>query len=147
MDAGSRLRLSYKAHNSIPACGKLLFMQKGNLRVLRWLGQVPAIGVCTFCNRECKAPMAALKRVSDAQESLKVQFAGHECKDINAQPSSKNLPVSDNRHGRSFVCFAMGGTGLLMPFSLHPFGYVKVPFGILYLQPLAIMAARLLQFS
>jgi hypothetical protein len=36
---------------------------------------------------------------------------------------------------------------LLMPFSFHPFGNVKVPFGILYLQPLAIMAARLLQFS
>jgi hypothetical protein len=35
----------------------------------------------------------------------------------------------------------------MMPFSFHPFGYVKVPFGILYLQLLAIMSAGLLQFS
>ena len=46
-----------------------------------------------------------------------------------------------------FRCFRMESRVLLMPFSFHPFGYVKVPFGILYLQPLAIMAAGLLQFS
>jgi hypothetical protein len=55
-------------------------MQKRNLRVLKWLGQAPAIGVCTSCNREFKVPMTALKRVADAQESLRVQFAEHKCK-------------------------------------------------------------------
>jgi hypothetical protein len=61
-------------------------------------------------------------------------------------PPSKNLLVSEHRHRRSFACFGMGGKVLLMPFSFHPFGYVKVPFCILYLQLLAIMAGGVLQF-
>ena len=54
-------------------------MPKRNLRVLKWLGTVPAVAVCTFCNREFKVPLAAVKRVPDAQENLKLQFAEHEC--------------------------------------------------------------------
>jgi hypothetical protein len=55
-------------------------MPKRNLRVTKWVGTVPAIGVCTFCNREFKVPMNSMKRVSDAQESLRVQFVEHKCK-------------------------------------------------------------------
>jgi hypothetical protein len=40
----------------------------------------PAVGTCTSCNREFKVPMTALKRVADAQENLRAQFAGHTCK-------------------------------------------------------------------
>ncbi len=47
-------------------------MPKRNLRVVKWLGTVPAIEVCTFCNREFKVPMTALKRVADAQEALRL---------------------------------------------------------------------------
>ena len=36
-------------------------MTKRNLRVLKWLGQVPAIGVCTVCDRQFQAPMTALR--------------------------------------------------------------------------------------
>jgi hypothetical protein len=73
-------------------CGKLLFMQKGHLRVLKWLGTIPAIAVCTACGREFKAPMTALKRVADAQESLRVQFAEHKCEDEDAaQAAAKEL--------------------------------------------------------
>ncbi|MGA2645519.1 MAG: hypothetical protein ABSF15_12450 [Candidatus Sulfotelmatobacter sp.] len=54
-------------------------MAKRNLRVLKWLQTVPAIAVCTNCNREFKVPLAALKRVADAQEDLRVQFAEHQC--------------------------------------------------------------------
>jgi hypothetical protein len=32
-------------------------------------------------NREFKVPMTAMKRVADAQESLRVQFAEHACKE------------------------------------------------------------------
>jgi hypothetical protein len=70
-------------------------MQKRNLRVLKWLGQVPAIGVCTFCNREFKAPMTVLKRVSDAQESLRVQFAVHECKGEDGSQGAVKEPAGD----------------------------------------------------
>jgi hypothetical protein len=48
--------------------------------VLKWLGTVPAVGVCTLCNREFKVPVTAIKRVADAQGSLKLQFDQHQCK-------------------------------------------------------------------
>jgi hypothetical protein len=54
-------------------------MPKRNLRVLKWLGMIPAVAVCTICNLEFKVPLAALKRLSDAQESLRRQFAEHVC--------------------------------------------------------------------
>ena len=54
-------------------------MPKRNLRVLKWIGVIPAVATCTLCNRELKVPVAALKRLSDAQENLKLQFAEHEC--------------------------------------------------------------------
>jgi hypothetical protein len=53
---------------------------KRNLRVAKWLGTIPAVGVCTSCNREFKVPLSAMKRVADAQESLRIQFAEHKCK-------------------------------------------------------------------
>jgi hypothetical protein len=65
-------------------------MPKRNLRVIKWLGQVPAIGGCTFCNREFKVPMTAMRRVADAQESLRVQFAEHKCKGEDASQAAKN---------------------------------------------------------
>jgi len=50
-----------------------------NLRVTKWLGRVPAVGVCSDCGREFKVPLALLKRTSDAQESLRKQFVEHVC--------------------------------------------------------------------
>lgn len=52
---------------------------KRNLRVVKWLGAVPAIGVCTQCNRQFSVPLNLMKRVADAQESLRLQFAEHVC--------------------------------------------------------------------
>jgi hypothetical protein len=59
-------------------------MEKRRLRVLKWLGTVPAVGTCTACNREFKVPMTAMKRVADAQENLKLQFAEYECNSEDA---------------------------------------------------------------
>jgi hypothetical protein len=50
-----------------------------NLRVTKWLGTVPAVGVCSDCGREFKVPLALLKRIVEAQESLRKQFAEHQC--------------------------------------------------------------------
>ena len=50
-----------------------------NLRVTKWLGPVPAVGVCSQCGREFKVPLTSLKRNIDAQESLRKQFAEHRC--------------------------------------------------------------------
>jgi hypothetical protein len=56
-----------------------VWMPKRNLRVTKWLGMVPAVAVCTFCNREFTVPLSSLKKVTDAQESLRLQFAEHKC--------------------------------------------------------------------
>jgi hypothetical protein len=65
-------------------------MAKRNLRVLNWIGTVPAIGACTFCSLQFKVPFTALRRVADAQESLRVQFAEHECNGDDADtPNSR----------------------------------------------------------
>jgi len=64
-------------------------MSKPNLRVLKWLGTVPAVGTCTACNREFKAPLTELKSVVNSQESLRRQFAEHRCPDNAGQPTSQ----------------------------------------------------------
>jgi hypothetical protein len=67
-----------------------LFVPNRNLRVTKWLGTVPAVGVCTSCNREFKAAMTAMKRVADAQESLRLQFTEHKCKGEMASESASS---------------------------------------------------------
>jgi hypothetical protein len=42
--------------------------------------RAPAVGVCSVCNQEFKVPLTFEKRVADAQESLRVQFAKHKGK-------------------------------------------------------------------
>jgi hypothetical protein len=49
------------------------------LRVDKWLGTTPAVGVCTLCSQEFKVPMSALTRIADAQASLQEQFDKHKC--------------------------------------------------------------------
>ena len=59
-------------------------MQQRNLRVVKWIGTIPVIGVCTFCDRSFTVPLSAMKRVADAQENLRVQFTEHKCKGKDA---------------------------------------------------------------
>jgi hypothetical protein len=54
-------------------------MAARTLRVEKWLGPVPAVAVCTQCGRNFKVPLALLKRTTEAQESLRKQFAEHKC--------------------------------------------------------------------
>jgi hypothetical protein len=56
-------------------------MEKRRLRVLKWLGTIPVVGVCTLCNRQFNVPITAIKRLTDAQENLTSQFAEHICKE------------------------------------------------------------------
>ena len=59
-----------------------------NLRVVKWLGTVPAIGVCTYCATNFNVPSDKLKRTSDAQESLRKQFEEHKCQRDDASEAS-----------------------------------------------------------
>ncbi len=64
--------------------GFYCIMPKRSLRVVKWLGTIPAVGVCTSCDRLFTVPLTTLKSVADAQESLRVQFAEHKCKSAQA---------------------------------------------------------------
>jgi hypothetical protein len=54
--------------------------RRRNLRVIEWVGTIPATAVCTFCDRLFLVPLVSLKRVADAQWSLSLQFDEHKCK-------------------------------------------------------------------
>lgn len=54
-------------------------MRNRNLRVVKWLGQIPAIGVCTLCERRFTVPMTALTSEAEARKSLELQFVVHQC--------------------------------------------------------------------
>jgi hypothetical protein len=61
-------------------------MAKRILRVVKWLGMTPALGVCAFCNREFRVPMTELKRTSDAQQSMQTMFDRHKCVEAGSSP-------------------------------------------------------------
>jgi hypothetical protein len=52
---------------------------KRNLRVVKWIGTVPAIAACSLCQREFVVPVSAIKRLADAQQNLMTQFEEHDC--------------------------------------------------------------------
>jgi len=59
--------------NSFQGCfRKRLTVQKRSLRVVKWIGQVPAIGVCTVCSREFKVPLTAMNRVRPRESPVAV---------------------------------------------------------------------------
>jgi hypothetical protein len=60
---------------------------KRNLRVLKWIGTVPAVGVCHACQQQFTVPVTALKKVAEAQASLTRQFTQHECRTQEADSS------------------------------------------------------------
>ena len=62
------------------------------IRVTKWLGPVPAVAVCSQCAREFKVPLPLLKQTTDAQESLRKQFAEHLCPDTVAGKSREAQP-------------------------------------------------------
>jgi len=65
--------------------------QKRNLRLVKWDGTIPALGVCTFCNRQLKVPMESMKRVEDAQWNLDLQFREHKCKREDANQAATRI--------------------------------------------------------
>jgi hypothetical protein len=56
---------------------------KGRLRVIKWIGTVPAVAVCTKCERDFRVPSTMLKRTLDAQANLKMQFDRHKCETVS----------------------------------------------------------------
>jgi len=48
-------------------------------RIVKWLGTVPEIAMCPFCNREFRTPLTRMRQSINALENLQVQFYGHKC--------------------------------------------------------------------
>jgi hypothetical protein len=74
-------------------------MEKRTLRVIKWLGTVPAVAVCTYCARNFKVSPDSLNRTSDAQESLRKQFAEHNCKPLDNSQDALQV-VRDSTEGK-----------------------------------------------
>jgi hypothetical protein len=66
-------------------------MPKRNLRVVKWLGSTPAIGVCEFCSHQFKVPMTALAKTAEAQASLQEQFDRHKCERQDASQAAARI--------------------------------------------------------
>jgi hypothetical protein len=60
-------------------------MAKRNLKVTKWLGSIPAIGVCNACDKTFKVPMTALHTTTDAQTNLQQQFDFHKCRSTSEE--------------------------------------------------------------
>jgi hypothetical protein len=54
-------------------------MPKRILRVVKWLGTTPAIGMCAACERQFTLPVAVLRNVVEARAKMQALFDGHEC--------------------------------------------------------------------
>ena len=63
-------------------------MPKRNLRVLKWIGTVPAIAACSLCKQEFRVAVNDLKKLAVAQESLQRQFAEHLCEGSSKNPDN-----------------------------------------------------------
>jgi hypothetical protein len=56
------------------------------LRVVKNLGRIPAVAVCTVCGKTFEPPLGAWVSVKDAEANLQQQFYGHKC-DRKSQPA------------------------------------------------------------
>jgi hypothetical protein len=68
-------------------------MSERRLRVLKWLGTTPAIGVCSLCSREFRVPINDLRRTADAQASLQEQFERHRCELEDSNPAVAHVQM------------------------------------------------------
>ena len=63
-------------------------MAKRALRVVKHVGRIPAVAVCTVCGKTFEAPLISLLAVKDAEASLQQQFYGHKCERKDAGPAA-----------------------------------------------------------
>ena len=54
-------------------------MPKRILRVVKWIGTTPAVGICAACERQFTLPVAILKNVVEARAKMQALFDEHEC--------------------------------------------------------------------
>jgi hypothetical protein len=73
-------------------------MAKRALRVVKHLGRIPALAVCTVCGKTFEAPLGALVSVKDAEANLQQQFYGHKCDRKDARQTSGRILKENRQH-------------------------------------------------
>ena len=71
-------------------------MAKRALRIVKNLGRIPAVAVCTVCGKTFDATLGALVSVKDAEANLQQQFYGHKCERKDS-PQTAGRILKDNR--------------------------------------------------
>jgi hypothetical protein len=61
------------------------------LRLVKHLGRIPAVAVCTVCGKTFEAPLGALVSVKDAEANLQQQFYGHKCEQKDARQTAGQI--------------------------------------------------------
>jgi hypothetical protein len=61
---------------------------KRNLKVVKWIGTVPAVGVCSYCCMQFKVPMTAMKSVAEC-----MRVSGSDSPNTNASPRTPAASV------------------------------------------------------
>jgi hypothetical protein len=59
-------------------------MPKRAVRIVKHIGPVPCVAVCTLCNQQFTAPTSTLSKLTEATASLQRQFDQHKCKPEDA---------------------------------------------------------------
>lgn len=71
-------------------------MAKRSLRIVKNLGRIPVVAVCTVCGKAFDVPLGALGSVKDAEASLNQQFYEHKC-DRKDAPQPAGRILKENR--------------------------------------------------
>jgi hypothetical protein len=71
-------------------------MAKRALRIVKDLGRIPAVAICTVCGKIFEATLGALVSATDAEASLQQQFYGHKCERKDS-PQTAGRILKDNR--------------------------------------------------
>jgi hypothetical protein len=71
-------------------------MTQRALRIVKNLGRIPAVAVCTVCGKTFEAALGALVSAKDAEASLQQQFYGHKCERKDS-PQAAGRILKDNR--------------------------------------------------
>jgi len=66
-------------------------MPKRELRVVKYIGPAPYLGVCTNCNQQFRVISGAIFTEGDAWNMLNGQFEAHECKPEDASQAAARI--------------------------------------------------------
>jgi hypothetical protein len=73
-------------------------------RIVKWLGTVPEIAMCPFCNREFRTRFTRIRQSINALENLQIQFYGHKCQPKRLVIEDLQSKASNSKSVNSTIC-------------------------------------------